>query len=233
MDKNSTIQFESKASPPQNGVALIYDLEGFSMFFNQPDVQEYVPKYFNHVSKAMSHVIYGGETYFTDEIVEPLLAPRHEKFLGDGALYVWAIAEEDDVADFTIRLCNRLWHVKNKFHEVVKRAADDVPVYEVPRKIRFGLARGTVYELKKGDGESEFIGFCLNLASRLQNYCPQLGFIASARLGIPQAVLDEYDYIKVVATQIKGFPKEIVLVDNDEFQGLDEKLRSDLFELIE
>ncbi len=231
MSSGSTILFESMASLPQNGVALIYDLEGFSVFFNQPDVHEYIPKYFNYVSEAMSHVIYGGDAYWADAQTYSILSiPTHEKFLGDGALYIWTNTNPKDVDRLVILLCNRLWNLKERFHQVVKRASGDVPVYEVPKKIRFGLARGTVYELRNSvNGESEFIGFCLNLASRLQGYCPQLGFIASARLGIPQKVLDEHGYIKVIATKIKGFPKEIVIVDKVEFEELDDAIRSDLF----
>src|SRR3954467_1384697 len=139
------------------------------MFFNQPDVQDYVPNFFNYVSEAMSHIIYGGDAYWADEQdANSLMKPSHEKFLGDGALYVWTIEDSADVTTFVVNLCNRLWILKNNFHRVVEKAADDVPVYEVPKKIRFGLARGTVYELRKGEsGDTEYIGFCLNLASRL------------------------------------------------------------------
>lgn len=48
--QTATFRFTGKASYPRNAVALLYDLEGFSRFFNQPDVQDYVPTFLNHVS---------------------------------------------------------------------------------------------------------------------------------------------------------------------------------------
>src|SRR6266436_5572803 len=106
----STIKFESRGGSPVHGLALLYDLEGFSRFFNQPDVQDYVPK-----------------------------------FLGDGMLYVWTLRKGDADFDpaFITDLCNRLRNLKLRFAEVLKRAADDVPVVDLPSRIRFGLARGT------------------------------------------------------------------------------------------
>jgi len=232
----ATIRFDPKASRPKNGIALIYDLEGFSRFFNQPDVQDYVPKFLNHVSGAISTVFYGGESYKEadeEKVTGPLPPPMHEKFLGDGALYIWTPpgTETDFDENFVATLCNRLWNLKTFFaKEVLPLAADDVPVFEVPQRIRFGLARGTIYELtKSGSAEKEYIGFCVNLASRLQHYCPQLGFIASARLGLSKTILDANDYEKVVATKIKGFPKEIVIVDKNEFKRLEPAVRDELF----
>ena len=57
-----------------------------------------------------------------------------------------------------------------------------------------------------------------------------MGFIASARLGFSDAVLARHGYTRVVATKIKGFPREIVIVDKKEFDALQESVRVDLFE---
>jgi hypothetical protein len=59
-----------------------------------------------------------------------------------------------------------------------------------------------------------------------------LGFIASARIGLPEAVLNEHGYVKVVAKQIKGFPREIVIVDQDEYEGLNAETKSAYFETV-
>jgi hypothetical protein len=37
--------------------------------------------------------------------------------------------------------------------------------------------------------------------------------------------------MKVVATQLRGFPNEIVLVDREEFQSLSEENRNSLFKV--
>jgi class 3 adenylate cyclase len=215
-------------------VALLYDLEGFSRFFNQPDVQDYVPAFLNHVSAAMGVNLFGGEAYWAhNETIGPLeIEVAHEKFTGDGALYI--LLPQGGASDFPAgtlqHLCNRLWTLKNRFDEVVNRVFEMVPVLEVPRKVRFGLSRGSVYELRThGGAASEYIGFSINLASRLQKYCPELGFIASARLMLSDREISKHGFMKVVATQLRGFTDEIVVIDSVEYEALPEDIRTRLF----
>jgi len=231
----STFSFTGKASYPKNAVALLYDLEGFSRFFNQPDVQDYVPAFLNHVSAAIGVNLFGGEAYWVQNnaIIDPLkIQVAHEKFTGDGALYI--LLPPDGTADFPVgtlqHLCNRLWTLKSRFDAVVSRALEMVPVVEVPRKVRFGLSRGSVYELRTSDtSDSEYIGFSLNLASRLQKYCPEVGFIASARLMLSDRDIAKHGFVKVVATQLRGFQDEIVLIDRVEYEALPDDIRNRLF----
>ena len=228
--------FKGTASQPQSALALLFDLEGFSQFFSQPDVQDYVTKFLNRIFDCISVCINGGTTYWKDsrKPIKGIARPAHVKFLGDGALYLWNTGEEEGCLDeqTKIYLLNRLWNLQSNFGVVLKAARDDVPVADLPRRIRFGLAQGTVYRLGyAGDsGASEYIGYCINLASRLQGYCRELGFIASARLNLPQDVLDENGYIKVVAKKLSGFPREVVVVDKDELRRLPVETRRDLFE---
>ena len=236
----STIHFDSTASRPKHGLALIYDLEGFSTFFNQPDVQDYVPKFLNEVSHAISVSIFGGQDYWESEPSKIGMSslgkyPIHEKFMGDGAMYLWAEDKKESFTpEFIYLLCNRLWNLKSNFSAIVKKSHEYVPVTDIPRRIRFGLARGTIYELcRRNSPQREYIGFCINLASRLQKYCPDLGFIASARIGITESELDEYGYIKIVAKQIKGFPREIVIVDRSEFESLTTEIKDQYFDSLE
>jgi len=234
--QTSTFNFTGKASHPMHAVALLYDLEGFSRFFNQPDVQDYVPAFLNHVSAAMGVNLFGGQAYWAhNATIDPLeVEVAHEKFTGDGALYILLPpAGASDFQPGTLQhLCNRLWTLKNRFDEVVRRALEQVPVVEVPRNIRFGLSRGSVYELHEaGTNASEYIGYSINLASRLQKYCPELGFIASARLKLPDREIARHGFIKVLATQLRGFPDEIVLVDREEYEALSDDTRNGLFKL--
>lgn len=233
-----TIQFDLNTYIPKHGVALIYDLEGFTKFANLPDVQVYVPRFLNHVSEAMSTILFGGNAYWTPTQMEmqPLILPVHEKYLGDGALYVWTLPIGDTTfsEEFMVNLCNRIWALKAFFDNVLKKCEDKVPITEIPRRIRFGLASGGIFEMQNEKSKNiEYIGVCINLASRLQNYCPELGFIASDRIGIPKSVLNENDYIRVIAEKIRGFPKEKVIVDRSEFDDLDENLKTELFKVIE
>jgi class 3 adenylate cyclase len=234
---NKTLRFQAKASRAKHGLVMIYDLEGFSRFFNQPDVHDYITKYLNHINEAISICINGGTQYWIEgdeQEGKAFLQPVHVKFMGDGALYIWVAPEGKDFeTDFIVSLMNRMWSLKHRFYNVIKKCADDVPVFELPKRIRFGFARGTIYELMyQGGRQKEYLGICINLASRLQKYCSDLGFIASARVQLPQHILQEHTYKKVVASDLKGFPKEIVLVDIDEFEALDKGIRAELFEEI-
>ncbi len=229
-DKLHAKLFEPTASTAQQAVALIFDLEGFSRFYSQPDVNRYVPMYVNHVLNAMNTIITGGEVFWdgTDEEFVPIVTPTHWKYLGDGGLYVWQMNEFSE--EKIISLFNGLWNLKNNFKRVVQRAMEEVPVLDLPKNIRFGLAAGTVYRLTYNNSKThEYIGYCINLASRLESYCKGLGFIASARVPIPLKVLEENRYMRVVATQLKGFPQEIVIVDQSEFEALDKEERESLF----
>jgi hypothetical protein len=52
-------------------------------------------------------------------------------------------------------------------------------------------------------------------------------------LVLVESKLEEHGYIKVVAKQIKGFPREIVIVDKDEFDGLSAEIKQQYFDLLE
>ena len=237
--EENIIKFKPQASPATQALVLTFDLEGFSRFFSQPDVHYYVPRFLNRVFDAVSIVINGGKDYWTPNIsqVKPFLIPVHQKFLGDGALYIWTfkkgIKEFKDNELKNTTFINMVWNLKKFFGNVVKACSDDVPVVDLPERIRFGVTAGSVYKLTYSQSNrNEYIGYCINLASRLQSYCRELGFIASARIGLPQKILDKYGYIKVIAKNLKGFPKEIVIVDKKEFNELSEEIKEELFDII-
>jgi class 3 adenylate cyclase len=226
--------FKPTGSLPQQGIVLLFDLEGFSKFFSQPDVQDYVPKYLNIILEAFDICIYGGEAYWAMDagnkaiIYEPTKEPIHSKFLGDGALYIWNYNDFDEPR--RILLINRLWTLKTHFDKILLRASDEIPILDIPKRIRIGLAAGTVYKLTfSNSNKEEFVGYSINLASRLQSYCRSIGFIVSGRLNIQIQKLTKDNYKRVVANSIKGFPQEIVVIDNDDYDGLDEDVRKSLF----
>lgn len=229
--------FKSSASYPEHALVVMFDLEEFSKFFSQPDVQMYVPKYLNSILNCMNIIIYGGEAYwYRDEKDEPtkynaLPIPLHIKFLGDGMLYIWKF--NDFKKDNIVEFINRLWNLKISFDDVVEKCSEDVPVIDIPKNIRFGISAGSVYKLTyQNSKRDEYIGYSINLASRLQNYCKELGFIVSGRVTTPKKLMDENKYTKAVASKLEGFPNEIVYVDSSEFDLLDESLKSRLFVIL-
>jgi len=126
-------------------------------------------------------------------------------------------------------LCNRLWDLKAGFKKINQASA--VPVSNLPSWIRCGIARGGISELTSAEQSAkEYIGVCINLASRFQHYCPDLGFIASAKVDLRDQVLERHGYKRVIAKKIKGFPKEVVIVDRQEYEQLDPSVRKALFQ---
>lgn len=239
-----SIRFKYENNDEKHGFVMVFDLEGFTQFVNQPGVDDYhITEYLNAVFKAIDVCLLGGTPNWADYPdkkwvpfeVELYSKPAHVKFLGDGALYLWARPFDDTDFDLEFMLClmNRLGSLREDFENILQLCPADVQAFNLPERIRFGFARGTVYELSSLPGlaksQKEYVGSCVNLASRLQNYCPQFGFIASARLGIPKSELDKNGYIIVSAKQIRGFQPEKVIVDRREFEDLDQKVKSALF----
>lgn len=152
-------------------------------------------------------------------------------------MYIWTfkkgLREFKDNESRNTTFVNMLWNLKKYFGNVVKACSDDVPVVDLPQRIRFGITAGSVYKLTYSKSHAtEYIGYCINLASRLQSYCRELGFIASARIDLPEKKLKKHGYQKVIAIDLKGFPREIVIVDKDEFKELSEEIKKDLFDII-
>jgi hypothetical protein len=212
----------------------MFDLEVFSKFFSQPDVQNYVPRFLNIILDAVELSYKGGNVYWYKdgkEKLRQLPEPIHSKFLGDGGLYIWdlnAFADED-----LISFANRLWSLKTNFNIVTKLAAEEVPIMEIPKRIRFGISAGSVYKLTyERSNKEEFIGYSINLASRLQSYCREVGFIVSGRVNLKTKVLDKHTYKRVIANNIKGFPEEIVIVDKTDYDKLDKGTRTSIFKEI-
>ena len=229
-----TIRFSERATRRRVALALIYDLADFSRFANHPSAERYVPRFINYVSSAMETVIYGGSPYWIDGDTEydTLLEPVHEKFLGDGALYLWeASARQPIRSTFVLQLCDRLRLLRKNFQSVVDLAQHDVPVATVPREVRFGLAMGDVSRLSsKGRRQREYVGTCINLASRLQGHCKGIGFVAAATIGMNRISGERADYKWVVAKNVKGFPLETVIVDRDEYDNARRRDRASKFQ---
>lgn len=242
-----TFQFRSRASNPRYSLVLIFDIEGFSHFFSQPDVEHFVPRFLNHTFRFVSTAIDGGKgpampvdakgftrpPWPTGPVDWPALpSPVHGKFLGDGALFIWEIGKDaKDIRNHHIRdLFYRLSVLRREFPRCVEQWSDDIPLSHVPFNIRFGLAAGTIYRLQHAySSRIEYMGYAINLASRLQKYCPEIGFISSARIELSAEEVNRFGFIKLVARKLKGFPREVVWVRASSFERLPEERRRELF----
>jgi class 3 adenylate cyclase len=222
--------FKPKSKPAHDALVVIYDLTEFTRFFTGPDAHRYVPQFINRVAETITVIIDGGKTCWEPQVkaMSPLhLDLEQRKFLGDGELLIWRLHNEINIG----ALMNRLWNFQNEFKKFLDTVQEDIPVAGMPPAIKFGIARGDLYELEGADEttQSEYIGVSINLASRLVKYCPGLSFIASTRVSLSKAWQDKAGYMRVVATQLRGFPEEIVIVDRHEFEQLAEEIRKDKF----
>jgi class 3 adenylate cyclase len=229
--------FNTKGVPGTEAIVVSFDLEGFSQFFRQQDVHLYVPDYLNTVFEAIQAIFSPDRPYWLPENAKNWLGIEHQpdfvKFTGDGGIFIWISPSEIEAIplSFKVSLITNLWILKNCFDLVTKKAQNFVPLVELPARIRFGVARGTVYGLRRGpmNDPVDYVGYCINLAVRLQNYCREIGFIASARIGIDESIATKASWVKTTATQLKGLGKEIVYVDKDEYASLSEETQRALF----
>jgi len=232
--KTTISAFKPQPSPAEQAIVLIFDLEDFSKFSSQPDVHMYVHKFLNFVVEEIEKTIKAAQPYWAVDIDEESIPLTklpdviHSKFLGDGGLYIWRYSDFTDQQK--LDLISAFWLMKLKFKRITQRLSEEIPLTEIPKKIRFGISAGTVYRLMyQSSSREEYVGYSINMASRLQNYCSDIGFIVSGRLNINASDLEGDQYTRVVAQKIKGFPQEIVIVDQQEFEELDENIKKQLF----
>lgn len=167
------------------------------------------------------------------ELTDPMEhQPSMRKFLGDGMLYVWEDNEERILSDteFKIEFINRLWNLQLNFSKINKRLQETIPIGDLPSTVKFGIAQGTIYKLIENDNTIDFIGPCINLASRLVKYCPEINFIASARLDLPKDELSKYGYFRIIAKELRSFENEIVIIDRDDYTNVETVDQARLFE---
>lgn len=219
------------------GLCLIFDISGFTRFSNIPNVNSYLVDYINHVIECVEVNIYGGEDYWNngDHKTTALQHfPSLSKFLGDGMLYIWEEESNDSFLStpkFKVELLNRLWNLQKNFVKINEKLCRDInmPVSDLPPLIKFGIAQGDLDTLEDNNGNLDFIGACINLASRLVKYCPKINFIASSTLDLPLETLSHLGYFRIIATSLRNFENQIVIIDTQDYQGLLKKERKRLF----
>lgn len=230
-------RFDEIGTPGTDAVVLCFDLEGFSRFFRQPDVHLYAPEYLNVIISAVQELFGNAQPSWLPPgdppVVPQLREPDFAKFMGDGGIYIWTAASQHEPisSQFKVNLLGWIWALQHSFDGIVTKAREVVPLVDLPQRMRFGVSRGTVYGLRRQRSVEpvDYVGFAINLAARLQSYCREIGFIASARLALRDAELNEARYQKVLAIRIPGFDPEYVLVERDDFATLDSTRRTDLF----
>ncbi|OGN99717.1 MAG: hypothetical protein A2Y58_01615 [Chloroflexi bacterium RBG_13_51_52] len=206
----------------KEAVAAVFDLTGFTAFCNQVDAYLAIPAFLNGFYEwFFSSIIYGltdeegDSTYFWADL--PILV----KFLGDGLLVVWDAHRMNDaqICRLAATLYNICYAYRQDFYPQINMA-----VNKPPAVLRCGMARGKVFSIGNG---SDYIGHCINSASRLSNlnplsFCfPQRGFPIREYMSPQYAQLFVPKYVSV-----RGIgDNEQIWVVKEEFEGLAEGQR--------
>ncbi|MGB7923382.1 MAG: adenylate/guanylate cyclase domain-containing protein [Pyrinomonadaceae bacterium] len=196
-------------------LAVIFDLKDFTAFCDQRDPHLEVPQYLNDFLNWLFRRI-AEESVKGDDGNRLILwhyLPFFAKFLGDGILFLWDArnltreARGNIVTSLQI-VCNDyemefLPKIKKKFTKP-------------PPQLRCGIAQGQIISI--GD-ESDFIGLCINVASRLQKLGDGQFSFAFTKKGLDNE--EWYENFMLIKVPVRGVSKEeFVYVLRSEFKKL-------------
>lgn len=126
--------------------------------------------------------------------------PFFGKFLGDGVLLLWDVtdmtgeAKRNIVYSFDV-ICT---DYERAFLQSLKKT-----VSKPPLKLRCGIAQGQVTSIAGG---SDFVGLCINIASRLQKLGDGAFSFAFTQKGLePDEAEDWYEDFRLMKIPIRGF----------------------------
>jgi class 3 adenylate cyclase len=214
------ISFAPKPAPTLHAVAASFDMSGFSAFCRRPDSHAYLSRYLAGLFDAFDNAFHDRWRDFFKDTSGFIQVPRPDflKYTGDGALMLWLRSSGDQ---FSTGLCTSivaaLRHFQQQLPEKVVQWERQWRTTDLPSRARFGIATGPVQPLT-GDNDTffedpaDYAGYCINLAVRLQDHCPELGFIVHGPLH-PQ--LD--GLIQLKALKMKGSLDEPVYVFSEDF----------------
>ena len=210
----------SKRAGSFEGLAVILDLKNFTEFCDQRDPQLEVPKFvelflnwlFKRIAGEMFQAEDGGQVILSSHL------PLFGKFLGDGVLLLWDVrkisfeSRGNIVKAFDI-ICSDyqtefLSGIKNRFTNP-------------PPKLRCGIAQGQVTGIAN---ESDFVGLCINIASRLQKLGEGAFSFAFTKKGLEEDPNDWLEDFRLIKIPVRGVSKaELVYVLRREFMTLSDK----------
>lgn len=200
-------------------VVALFDLEGFTNFFNSASVIRYtiVPNFINAFLSWLN--------YSFNNSCFPM--PEYSKFLGDGALLIWE-TEEQPILKGTLKaeFMNFCWNMvrgqkksyeKECLPELLRRIRP-IRNCEYPKHLRVSVSLGHAVKYVR-EQSNEYVSECINVASRIIGY-EELYFMAHSNLVTNEDVLGK-KYVHKQLAQVKGIDKPIcVYIDEADFRGL-------------
>ena len=200
-------------------LSVIFDLQQFTTFCDQRDPQLEVPKYlskfFDWLFKSLVIESKNKEDKNHIKLWHPL--PFFAKFLGDGVLLLWDMTSVNQICLGNIItslyiICD---NYKREFLLTIHQN-----FLNPPPTLRCGISIGQVTSI---GAESDFIGLCINTASRLQKLNNGKFSFAFSKKGLNSDEWLKEDFI-TIKIPIRGFyKKEFVCVLKKEFKKLSKK----------
>lgn len=226
------LRIESDDAELLHAVTVSFDLSGFSTFCRHPDTLALVARMLREVFKELAKSFAGPMGRFWEGIpdeVHPIDEPDFAKYTGDGAIMIWTSSAGKRFDDqFCTNLVLAMRHAQRRLEVCLPHWESEWRVHSLPKAVRFGIAKGVVRKLEgpsltllQSGHTDDFAGYCINLAVRLQDHCPEVGFIVHGPLN-PKIE----GMIPLVALKMKGTLEEKVWVfseDYDRHQTIDSK----------
>jgi class 3 adenylate cyclase len=213
----ATIQFDAGASTGRRAIVVSFDLCGFSNFCNHPEAHANLPKFISAVFDELDSVLIGAFEEFwegLDTQKGQAPAPDFIKYTGDGALMIWFPPDDTESRQkYGTAIVAAMRRFRQSLTEIVSKWEIEWQVDRLPQPARFGIATGLVYPLKPKsimpdfNDPIDYAGYCINLAVRLQDHCPEIGFI------VHELVFPKLEGMwKYIAHGMKGTRSEPVLM---------------------
>jgi class 3 adenylate cyclase len=187
------IKFSPEPSEAQDAIVVSFDLSGFSDFCNRPDAYLVLPKFLSRLFDELNgFLIEGWESALEnlDELLgatekrRKIVKPEYIKYTGDGALMIWLTGWDGKFSNaFCTTLVMAMRNLQTRIAVAIPEWEKEWRVVGLPKRARFGISTGLVYALCEPgnliikNSPSDYVGYCINLAVRLQDHCREVGFL--------------------------------------------------------
>jgi len=216
----SRIHFSSEKAEVQYGIAASFDMCGFSEFCLSPTAHAYLNRYMGALFEMFDDAFqdWWRDLFKVTTGLVQVPRPDFAKYTGDGALLLWIKDRGEELTnEFCTSVVCALRHFQQQLPERLAEWERLWRTHSLPKIARFGIATGPVHPLQTPIGllneTIDYAGYPINLAVRLQNHCPEIGFIVHAPLRPKLDGLTE-----LTALKMKGSMDEPVYVFTEDFK---------------
>jgi class 3 adenylate cyclase len=240
------IEFSPEPSKAEHAIVVSFDLSGFSDFCSRPDAYLVLPKFLSRLFDELNGFLMEGwesaleqldELFGATEERRKVVNPEYIKFTGDGALMIWLTGWDGKFSEpFRTALVMAMRNLQARIAAAIPEWEKEWDVVGLPKRARFGIAAGPVYALRSPGGSvgcfpvletEDYVGYCINLAVRLQDHCKEhhcnedhckeVGFLVHETVNPSKSGL-----VRLEAIGMKGTRDEPVLAFATDLQGLSE-----------